>query len=50
MFVVLKECPLDVIQAPEKHGANIEVQVNDPMEEDDHVNNAVEDGGTNTLI
>ena len=31
-----------------KHGANIEDQVNDPMEEDD--NNLAEDDGTNRLI
>jgi hypothetical protein len=40
----------DVIQVPKEHGVNIEVQVNDPMKEDDHANNLVEDDGTNTLI
>ena len=25
-------------------------QVNDPIEEDDHIDNVVEDAGTNTLI
>ena len=39
----------DVVQA-KVHGANIEDQVNDPMEEDDHANNTIEDDGTNTLI
>jgi hypothetical protein len=38
-------------QAPKEHGAaNIEDQVNDHMEEDDHADNMVEDDGTNTLI
>ena len=32
------------------HGANIEDQVNDPMEEDDDANNTVEEYGTNILI
>jgi hypothetical protein len=37
-----------VVQS-EEHGANIEDQVNDPMEEDDN-NNIVQDDGTNELI
>ena len=36
------------VQAKE-HGANIEGQVNDPMEEDDN-NHIVQDDGTNELI
>ena len=40
----------DVVQELEEHRTNVEVQVNDPMEEDDHANNIVEDDGTNTLI
>jgi len=40
-----------VIQAPaQKHGENIEYQVNDPMKEDDDANNTVEEVGTNILI
>jgi hypothetical protein len=40
-----------VVQAPvQEHGANIEDQVNDPMEEDDDANNTVEEDGTNILI
>lgn len=57
MFVIIKERPPrglheedEIIQAPEEHGTNIEVQVNDFMEEDDHANNTVEDDGTKTLI
>ena len=39
------------VQALEEHGAlNIEDQVNDHIEEDDHTNNISEDDGTNTLI
>ena len=34
----------------EEDGVNIEYQVDDPMEEYDHVNSKVEDDGTNTLI
>jgi hypothetical protein len=38
-------------QALEEHGAvNTEDQVNDHMEDDDHVDNIFEDDGTNTLI
>ena len=33
----------------EEHGANMEDQVNDPMEEDEN-NNVVEYYGTNTLL
>jgi hypothetical protein len=57
LFVIIKERPPrglheedEIIQAPEEHGTNIEVQVNDFMEEDDHANNTVEDDGTKTLI
>jgi hypothetical protein len=40
-----------VVQAPiQEHGANIEDQVNDPMEEDDDANNTIEEDGTNILI
>jgi hypothetical protein len=40
-----------VVQAlVQEHGANIEDQVNDPMEEDDDANNTVEEDGTNILI
>ena len=41
----------DIVQVPEEHGENVQVQVNDhDMEEDDNVNNIVEDDGTKTLI
>ena len=41
----------DIVQVPEEHGENVEVEVNDHyMEEDDHANNIVEDDGKNTLI
>ena len=40
-----------VVQVPiQEHGANIEDQVNDPMEEDDDANNTIEEDGTNILI
>ena len=38
-------------QVPKEHGARINrEQVNDPIKEDDHTNNVVENDGTNTLI
>ena len=38
-------------QVPEEHGAMINgEQVNDPIEENDHIDNVVEDYGTNALI
>ena len=38
-------------QVPEEHGVmNNGEQVNDHIEEDDHIDNIVEDDGTNTLI
>ena len=38
-------------QVSKEHGAIINgEQVNDPIEEDDHTGNVVEDDGTNTLI
>ena len=38
-------------QVPKEHGAMLNgEQVNNPIEEDDHTDNAVEDYGTNTLI
>ena len=40
-----------VLQADEHGAVNIEDEVNDPMEEDDHaLENIIEDDGTNTLI
>jgi hypothetical protein len=40
-----------VVQAHvQEHGANIEDQVNDPMEDDDDSNNTFEEDGTNILI
>jgi len=40
-----------VIQAPvQEHGANIGDKANDPMEEDNDVDNTVEEDGTNRLI
>jgi hypothetical protein len=40
-----------VLQAPvQEHGANIEDQVNHPMEEDDDDNNIVEEDGKDILI
>ena len=40
-----------VVQAyVQEHGANIEDQANDPMEEDNDVDNIVEEGGANILI
>ena len=58
MCVIIKQWPpralykeVDVIQAPEEHGGNVEVQSNDHyMEEHDHANNTIEDDWTNTLI
>ena len=46
------QSPENVVLQAEEHGAvNIEDEVNDPMEEDDHApENTVEDDGTNTLI
>ena len=38
-------------QVPKEHGAmNNREQVNDHIEEDDHIDNIVEDDGTNTFI
>lgn len=60
LFVIIKsswtpKCPNvpsssrnDFVQV-EEHGANIEGQDNDPMEEDDN-NNIIQDNGTNELI
>ena len=57
MFVIIKVGPPRALHDLENvvvqawdHGENIEDQVNDPMEEDYHVNNTIEDDGTNTLI
>jgi hypothetical protein len=59
LFVIIKErrpreLPMEedvVVQVHvQEHGANIEDQVNDPMEEDDDANNIVEEDGTNILI
>jgi hypothetical protein len=40
-----------VVQEPiQEHGANIEDQVNYPMEEDDDANDTIEEGGTNIIF